>query len=277
MPVLANPDATAYRQIDRDLDVLRAGGERWAALSIGDKIALLIECRDGVHRQAARWTTTAAEAKGLTGTPLAGEEAISGPWAVLRALNAYAATLSEIDRRGRVCFNARRVRRGARGQTIADVFPVDFYDRILLDGIRAEVWMKPGVTPETLDETIATWYREPRRNPRVALVLGAGNIASIAPLDVLYKLVADGAVCILKMNPVNHYLGPIFEDAFAPLLREGYLRFAYGGAEVGKYLCSHGAVDEIHITGSDKTHDAIVFGAGPEARRAQTPQRTPSQ
>jgi hypothetical protein len=33
-------------------------------------------------------------------------------------------------------------------------------------------------------------------------------------------------------------------------------------------------VDEIHITGSDKTHDAIVFGTGPEGRRNKE-RRTP--
>ncbi|HEY1975741.1 MAG TPA: aldehyde dehydrogenase family protein [Candidatus Baltobacteraceae bacterium] len=262
--MLANPVPTAYANIDLELRALRAGAERWAALSIPGKVALLMECRDGVHRQAARWTAAAAEAKGLNATPVAGEEAISGPWAVLRCLNAYAATLSEIDRCGSVGFDTKRVRRGIDGQTIVDVFPVDSWDRVLLSGIRAEVWMQPDVTPQTLDATIGPWYRQSRRDPRVALILGAGNIASIAPLDVLYKLVADGTVCILKMNPVNHYLGPIFEDAFAPLVREGYLRFAYGGAEVGKYLCSHAAVDDIHITGSDKTHDAIVFGDGAE-------------
>lgn len=42
------------------------------------------------------------------------------------------------------------------------------------------------------------------------------------------------------------------------------MRFAYGGADVGKYLCAHPAVAEIHITGSDRTHDAIVFGDEPE-------------
>lgn len=265
MTVLANPDPTAQTRIDRDLDELRAGAERWSALPVSQKIELLLECRDTAYRQADRWTTVAAAAKGLSGTPTAAEEALSGPWALLRALNAYAETLSEIDRYGRVRIDAKRVRCGIDGQTIVDVFPADVSDRILLNGIHAEAWMQPDVTPETLEQTIAPWYRQTERRPRVALVLGAGNISSIAPLDVLYKLVADGAVCILKMNPVNHYLGPIFEDAFAPLVRDGYLRFAYGAAEIGKYLCSHRAVDEIHITGSNKTHDTIVFGDEPEA------------
>lgn len=42
----------------------------------------------------------------------------------------------------------------------------------------------------------------------VALVLGAGNQAAVAPLDVLHKLVAEDSVVICKMNPVNEYVGP---------------------------------------------------------------------
>ena len=38
----------------------------------------------------------------------------------------------------------------------------------------------------------------------------------------------------------------------------------HGGADEGAYLCDHPDVDELHITGSDRTYDAIVFGAGPE-------------
>ena len=38
----------------------------------------------------------------------------------------------------------------------------------------------------------------------------------------------------------------------------------YGGAEEGEYLCQHPGVDDIFVTGSDKTFDAIVFGPGGE-------------
>ncbi|MBV8153543.1 MAG: aldehyde dehydrogenase family protein, partial [Candidatus Eremiobacteraeota bacterium] len=265
MAILAEPRPTDHSRIDTELEELRAGAARWAALPAADKAAVLSACLASVGRQTDRWIAAAADAKGLTGTPLAGEEAISGPWAVLRALNAYILTLRGIAATGAVPLDPQRVRTRDDGQVVVDVFPADVYDRILLDGVRAEVWMQPGVTAKTLPETMGTWYRQAQHEPRVALVLGAGNIASIAPLDVLYKLVADGTVCALKMNPVNHYLGPIFEDAFAPLVEGGYLRFAYGGADIGKYLCGHPAIDEIHITGSDKTHDAIVFGDGPDA------------
>ncbi|HVA34022.1 MAG TPA: aldehyde dehydrogenase family protein, partial [Candidatus Baltobacteraceae bacterium] len=255
---------TSSSSIDSDLTRLREGAAVWAQLPPGDKAGVLLACRHLLGDCTAEWIEAAAAAKGLAGTPLAGEEAISGPWGVLRALEAYARTLQQIERFGGPRIDPRHVTVRPGGQVVANVFPAGLADRLLLDGVRADVWMEPGVTPQTLEQTMGTWYRQSAPKPKVALVLGAGNIASIAPLDVLYKLVADGSVCMLKMNPVNHYLGPIFERAFAPLVDAGFLRFAYGGADIGKYLCSHPLVDEIHITGSDKTHDAIVFGDGPE-------------
>lgn len=43
---------------------------------------------------------------------------------------------------------------------------------------------------------------------KVALVLGAGNQTPVAALDILHKLVAENAVVVCKMNPVNEYAGP---------------------------------------------------------------------
>jgi acyl-CoA reductase-like NAD-dependent aldehyde dehydrogenase len=57
------------------------------------------------------------------------------------------------------------------------------------------------------------------------------------------------------------------DEAFRVLIDLGFLRIVYGGAAEGSYLCSHVGVDEIHITGSDKTFDAIVFGTGQEGTK----------
>ena len=38
---------------------------------------------------------------------------------------------------------------------------------------------------------------------KVALILGAGNVSSIPPMDALYKSFAEGFVNVVKMNPVN--------------------------------------------------------------------------
>ncbi|MGH8771383.1 MAG: hypothetical protein ACREV2_09445, partial [Burkholderiales bacterium] len=62
------------------------------------------------------------------------------------------------------------------------------------------------------------------------------------------------------------------EQAWADAIAKNYLAMVYGGAEEGAYLVQHEGIDEIHITGSDKTYDTIVWGSpGPEreARKAR--------
>ncbi len=264
-------DAASTTALAADLAALHAGAARWATLPVAEKIALLHALRVRTAAAADRWTATAAAAKGIAGTPLAGEEAMSGSWALIRALGCYSATLAEIERFGAPQFAPDAFARRADGQVVLRVFPRDAYDRLLLGGIHADVWMQPGIAPDDIRATAGRWYRETSPQPRVALVLGAGNIASIAPLDVLYKMLAEGAVCMLKLNPVNAYLEPIFAEIFAPLIDADFVRIVSGGAELGALLCTHPLVDEIHITGSERTHDRIVFGDGDDAdiRKAQ--------
>ncbi|MER7535688.1 aldehyde dehydrogenase family protein [Streptomyces sp. NPDC097704] len=105
-------------------------------------------------------------------------------------------------------------------------------------------------------------------------MLGAGNVPAITPPDVLHKLYAEGQVVLAKMNPVNARLRPHFEEVSAEFTARGWVRFADGGATEGAYLTTRPDVDTIHVTGSERTHDAIVWGAGEEAeerRRADTP------
>ena len=113
------------------------------------------------------------------------------------------------------------------------------YERLLFNGVEAQVWMQQGVTEANLRDNMAGFYRQQDPEGRVALVLGAGNVSAIVPLDILDRMVNCGEVVVCKMNPVNEYLGPIFEDIFAPLIRDGYLRFVYGGGDVGAYLTRH--------------------------------------
>jgi aldehyde dehydrogenase (NAD(P)+) len=122
--------------------------------------------------------------------------------------------------------------------------------------------MQAGVTAQNFGEHIGAFYRQKQPVGKVALVLGAGNLSSIPAMDILHRLYACGEVVLLKMNPVNAGVGPVIEQVFAPFIDAGYLRICYGGAEVGAYLVEHAAIEAIHITGSARTHDAIVFGPG---------------
>jgi acyl-CoA reductase-like NAD-dependent aldehyde dehydrogenase len=258
--------ATPRVEIDRALADLTRTKQQWAELAIARRVTLLRELIVTTAAVARRWVDAAIEAKGIrAGSPQEGEEWLGGPMVTIRNMRLLAESLHDVATLGypRTPGEPRVV---PSGQVAAPVFPGRFFDRVLFAGFSAEVWMRPGVTLEGLRDTQAVAYR---RTPagKVALVLGAGNVSSIGPMDALYKLFAENQVVILKMNPVNEYLGPILGEALRPLLDGGFLRIVYGGATEGSYLCKNDLVDEIHITGSDKTHDAIVFGPGAEGRR----------
>lgn len=264
--------------MDRAIARLQAQKQTWANLPVSKKIDYLRQMRPNIEKVADRWVAAAVQAKGIpAGSPIAGEEWTSGPWALLYAINRYIETLQSIAKTGYPDLKPSQVRTRPDGQVVVDVFPESIYDKLLLSGVHGEVWMQPGVTKENLRDTMAVWYRNPSPQGKVALVLGAGNIASIAPLDVLYKLLAEGQVCLLKMNPVNDYLGPFMEASFGALVTDGFVQLAYGGVNAGVYLTNHAGIDEIHITGSASTHDAIVFGTGAEGaehKRSNTPINT---
>ena len=249
------PAAANVAELDLAVNDLRDGAQGWARLELHERIEILGAIRPLIVRYANDWVSAAVAAKRIPpACALAGEEWVSGPFAVLYAINRYIRTLHDLEKTGAVHLPGS-VRVRADGQVIAPVFPVTAYDRLLFSGISAQTWLPS-------DYTMAAYYREATHEPRVALVLGAGNIAAIGPLDVLYKLIADGAVCILKTNQVNEYLAPIFKNVFAPLIERNFLRVVTGAADVGAYLTEHRDIDEIHITGSAQTHDAIVFGTG---------------
>ncbi len=260
-------EPTSKSSLDEALAVLQDQKKTWAALDIGERIDLLEELLDGVVEVAERWTAASVEAKGLTaGTAQEGEEWLAGASLVIRNISFLIDSLRDVSKQG-VPQLPKKAYARPDGQVVAPVFPTDIWDSLLFQGFTAEVWMDPAVKLEELPNTQAVFYRAPSHQGRVALVLGAGNTSSIGPMDALYKLFVEGEVVLLKMNPVNEYLGPIIDEAFAPLRERGYFRVVYGGAAEGDYLCQHPLVDTIHITGSDKTHDAIVFGVGEEGAR----------
>lgn len=126
--------------------------------------------------------------------------------------------------------------------------------------------MPRGVSVEEVQATVGGPYRAgASRQSRVGVVLGAGNVSAIPFVDVIYKMFAEDQVVVLKLNPITNSIGPVFGDALRALIEGGYLRIVQGRAEEAQYLVHHDLVEAVHMTGSDKTHDAIVFGMGNDA------------
>ncbi len=248
--------------LDAAVSAVRSGARTWSLLTLGQRRTVLRRLRAAAAAVAEEWADVAATSKGLEpGHPLRGEEWLSGPYAALVALDAYADTLTSLMAGGSP-LDTVKLGTAPGGRTVVHTSPLSATDALLLSGYTTEVWLSPGVTAADAIRRAGLAQRTPRASGGVGVVLGAGNITSIPYLDVLYELMAFNRVSILKVNPTQDALVPVFERALAPLIEPGFLRIVRGGGEVGGYLTQHPDVDHIHITGSDATFRAIVWGTG---------------
>ncbi|MDN5744820.1 MAG: aldehyde dehydrogenase family protein [Nocardioidaceae bacterium] len=258
--------------LDSSLESLRGGALRWPGVSLEDRARLLHEVASAAVATAGDWVAAASQAKRLAPqSPLAGEEWISGPYPV--AMNA--ATLAhsiESLAAGKSPLDDRKFSEAPSGRTKVKVFPTTIWDRLLLSGFSANVWFEPGMGEDTVRHRAGLAQLDPQRPVGVSVVLGAGNITSIAVLDTLYEVFAHNRAVILKLNPVMDDMRGPTERVLASLIAMDMVRVVQGGADVGAHLVDHSSVDHVHITGSSQSHDTIVFGvAGPDGTRPTEP------
>ncbi len=248
--------------LDQALRDLSAKTSWWASQDPGSRAALLEATLDATVAASPLWLSAACQAKGLDpASSAAGEELFSGIGTFVRMAKTLLTSLRDLDA-GRQPQFPGPVTEASDGRLVVGVFPKTIFDRILYAGTSAQVWMEAGVTRREIERDQARAYQNRQVHHGISLVLGAGNVASLGPRDVLTKLFVEGHTVILKANPVNDYLVAHWSAAMAPLIDAGVVRIVTGGADAGSYLCKHDLVSDIHITGSDKTFDAIVFGTG---------------
>ncbi|MEU0987872.1 aldehyde dehydrogenase family protein [Streptomyces sp. NPDC005953] len=270
----SSPATDQRAAADRAIADLVRGESVWAAHGLAQRRELLERVHTAVGEQAAAWVSAAAAYKRLPeGSQLIGEEWITGPYPVLTGTGALAASIRALEAGGSPV-DAFTTRPAPGGRVAVRVLPHSVYDRLLLSGFSAEVWMPPGVTTEEIRSRAGLALRRPEETGGVGVVLGAGNITSIPVLDVLYELYAHNRVVVLKLNPVTDGLLAVFRAVLAPLIDIGAVRVLTGGPDIGAHLVHHPSVSHVHMTGSAATHDAIVFGTGTEGtnrKRAGTP------
>jgi acyl-CoA reductase-like NAD-dependent aldehyde dehydrogenase len=257
---------TPRDRIDALITRLAARKHDWVKVSTAARADYLERCIVKTRSVGREWVKAACEAKGIDlKSARAGEEWLGGPMTTMRNLR----LLAEAMRFGGEP-PIPSTRRRPDGQLVCEVFPQNGLDKLMWDKVTAEVWIEPG-KPATQGQIYRGKRGGGEAKGKLSLVLGAGNVASIGPMDALYKLFVEDEVVLVKTNPVNAYLQPFWEEAFRPLLDDGFFAVVRGGADVGEYLCHHPEIETIHITGSDRTHDAIVWGAGPgqEERKAK--------
>lgn len=270
-PAVAAVRPTDQRRLDETVARLREAAPGFARIGIPERIALARSMQAGYLRVAEQMVRAGCAAKGLLpGSPSEAEEWATGPWPVVRHLRLVAEALASLQRTGNTPIG--KIHRTADDRLSVRVFPASAIDGVLFGGITVDVRMEARIGEAELHESRAPFYRGQRHDGRTVLILGAGNLAGIPAMDLVTKLFNEGKVCLLKMNPVNAYLGPFMEDAFAEAIRRNFVAVVYGGAEEGGYLAQHSGIDEIHLTGSDATYETLMWGtAGPErdARKAR--------
>lgn len=255
--------STAQLAIDEAVLAVLDHAREFARLGTTAKAALIRACIPRLLAEAPAWVEEGSRMRGAD----PGEEWLGGPSPTIRAFRLLAESLETITTKGKPPLG-RGVRTRADGRIEIDLFPASALDSIAFQGFHGYALMEAGITEERARERQASFYS--RREPEggVAVILGAGNVSSIPPMDVATKMFAEGYVCVLKMNPVNEWVGPYLERALHPFISRGYLRIVYGGGDVGAYLTSHPLINDVHITGSDRTHDLIVWGPpGPDRDR----------
>jgi acyl-CoA reductase-like NAD-dependent aldehyde dehydrogenase len=274
IPAPAEGPASNRSEIESAVAAVAARRGAWARTGISARIALLDRLIADTDRVAASWAEAECARKGVAfDSPAAGEEWFLGPAFTLRALRLLRATLADCERRGSPRLPGP-VRVNRQGRVTARVYPGDPYDRLFFMGLTGDVWMPPGATVETVEATVGGIYRAtPAGRTGLAAVLGAGNVSAIPPTDVLSKLFAENRVVVLKLNPLTGHLGEIYGEAMRAPVEAGFLRIVQGGSATAAALLEHPDVDSVHLTGSDKTYDAIVFGPGAEGGRRKAERR----
>jgi acyl-CoA reductase-like NAD-dependent aldehyde dehydrogenase len=260
-------------EIDRAVEELGAAAHAFARMPAKDKADLLERCLPLLLGGAREQVAVACAAKGIDpASPTSGEEWIAGPYPTVANARQLVDGLREIADFGRPLLPQGAIVARDDGRVFARVIPQRGVEGLLMRGSSADVYMQQGVTRDDVTAHQAAFYRQSEPEGGVSLVLGAGNVASIGPMDALYKLFVEGRVVLLKMSPVNDYLGDFILRGFAPLVEKGLLRVVYGGPEEGAYMVQHPGIADVHVTGSNETHDSIVWGprgAEREARRAE--------
>jgi hypothetical protein len=243
--------------IQETIERLQGAPVRKHGLSLQRRIDLCRKCVDTLVPTVEDWIQAGAKAKGCPErADVLAEEILTGPVIAVRLLRLLEKSFSDLQCYGAPQLPERNLAQGTRrmnGKSLLRIFPThSLWDRVIFRDFRADAVLVARTDPRKRHLALFRNLQDTSVS-KISLVLGAGNVSSVPFSDAIHKSLVGGQQVILKMNPVNAYLKPIFEQAFAPLFQEGLLVAIEGDAQVGQGL-----------TGSIHTHDRIVWGSDPQ-------------
>src|SRR5262245_3496383 len=101
MVAVNSPSPTAFPALDQVVQRVKEGSRAFAKLTLDERMQLAEQMRQGYRAVAEESVVEACRAKGVDPNgPLAGEEWLAGPMAVLRNLRLILESLNDIKRYG---------------------------------------------------------------------------------------------------------------------------------------------------------------------------------
>ena len=239
-------------ELDRNITTLRINSSELAKISNEELILLLKKTIENIKGIAYYWATLSAEKKGILQKHKEGEEWLGGPFVSILTLQYYIDYLEKNEQLDINKFNENK--------NSYKVFPNKFIEKLTFPLLNAEIRFSKSMNFDQINEYRGFKQRIGTDSGSVTLVLGAGNVSSIPFLDTIFYLVANRSSIILKLNPVNDYLNPVFQKVFHEFIERGFISVVNGDIPTSKYLSEHRSIDSIHLTGSNYTYENIVYG-----------------
>ena len=237
--------------VDRSISTLRLNSQEFANLTNEELSAMFLTSIENIKTIAYFWATIGADNKGIKGSTAEGEEWLGGPFASTIALQYYIDYLkNEIDFIDEKSISENKI----------NVFPNKNIEKLLFPYVTADVHFNKNMSIEDILNARGFGNRLGFKKG-ITLILGAGNVSSIPLLDTIYDMVVNRHCILLKLNPVNEYLKPVFEKVFENFISRGFMIVTTGDTEISSYMTNHLGITNMHLTGSDKTYEKIVYGS----------------
>ena len=243
--------AVSTLEVDRNIATLRLNSQAFSELSNKELASMFEESIQNIKGIAYFWATIGSDNKGIKNTVAEGEEWLGGPFASTIGLQYY---IDYLTSGSASLVNEDRIKKNR-----IQVFPNKNIEKLLFPFIKADVHFNKNMTPKTIVETRGFGNRLGFKKG-ITLILGAGNVSSIPLLDTIYDMVVNRHTILLKLNPVNDYLLPVFEKVFENFIDKGFMIVTKGNIDISQYMTNHAGVTNMHLTGSDKTYENIVYG-----------------
>ncbi len=239
-------------ELDRNITTLRINSSELAKMPNEELILLLKKTIDNIQSISYYWATLSAEKKGILQKHKEGEEWLGGPFVSILTLQYYIDYLENNQ--------ILDINKFDETKNSYKVFPNKFIEKLTFPLLNAEIRFSKSMNFEQINEYRGFQQRIGTDSGSVTLVLGAGNVSSIPFLDTIFHLVANRSSILLKLNPVNDYLNPVFQKVFHEFIERGFISVVNGDIPTSKYLSEHRSIDSIHLTGSNYTYENIVYG-----------------